>query len=105
MKEDPRDYIVPIRMNYEEKSKIQKRANEVQKNLSTFMRESALGCEIKQKPDMNFYESLKPIGKFLRTLTELERLLYHKGFIDERILNNEITEWRKFRIEIKEKFL
>ena len=41
----------------------------------------------------------------VRTLDELERLLYHKNFIDERTLNNEINEWRKFRLEIKEKYL
>ncbi len=41
----------------------------------------------------------------MRTLDELERLLYHKNFIDERTLNNEINEWRKFRLEIKEKYL
>lgn len=41
----------------------------------------------------------------MRTLTELERLLYHKNFIDERILNNEIAEWRKFRTEIRDRFL
>jgi hypothetical protein len=45
------------------------------------------------------------MGNFIRTLNELERLVYHKNFIDERILNNEITEWRKFRMEIKEKYL
>lgn len=45
------------------------------------------------------------MGKFLRTVSELERLLYHKNFIDERILNNEIAEWRKFRMEIKRKYL
>ena len=45
------------------------------------------------------------MGKFIRTLDELERLLYHRNFIDERILNNEIAEWRKFRMMIKEKYL
>lgn len=45
------------------------------------------------------------MGKFLRTLSELERLLYHKEFIDERILNREIEEWRKFRMDIKQKYL
>lgn len=41
----------------------------------------------------------------MRTLDELERLLYHKNFIDERVLNKEIKEWRKFRLDIKEKYL
>lgn len=53
-----------------------------------------------------FYDVvIKNMGKFMRTLDELERLLYHKNFIDERALNNEINEWRKFRLEIKEKYL
>lgn len=48
---------------------------------------------------------MKQIGKFLRTVDELERLLYHKNFIDERVLNREIEEWRKFRMEVKQKYL
>lgn len=106
MKEEPRDFIVPIRVNWEEKEKIKKRANSAGKNLSTFMRESALGCEIKEKPDKEFYDvTIKQMGKFMRTLSELERLLYHKGFIDERILKKEIAKWRNFRLQIKEKYL
>lgn len=45
------------------------------------------------------------MGDFTRTLNELERLLYHKKFIDERILKKEIEEWQNFRIEIKERYL
>lgn len=45
------------------------------------------------------------MGKFLRTLSELERLVYHRNFIDERKLNDEIVEWRKFRMQIKERYL
>ena len=106
MKEDPRDFIVPIRMNFSEKEKIKKRADKTGKNLSAFIRDSSLGCDIKEKPDKDFYDLvIKNMGKFIRTLDELERLLYHKNFIDERILNNEIAEWRKFRMMIKEKYL
>ena len=63
------------------------------------------GVEIKEKPDKKFYDDvIIPIGKFIRTLDELERILYHRNFIDERVLENEINEWRKFRLEIKQKF-
>ena len=106
MKEDPRDIIVPIRMNFLEKEKKKKRANKTGKNLSSFIRESALGCEIKQKPDKIFYDvTTREMGKFMRTLSELERLLYHRNFIDERILKNEIAEWRKFRTQIRDRYL
>ena len=63
-------------------------------------------CEIKENTDKDFYELvIRNMGKFIRTLDELERLLYHRNFIDERILNNEIAEWRKYRMMIKEKYL
>lgn len=48
---------------------------------------------------------MKKLGQFIKTLDELERLLYHKNFLDERILDRELNEWRKFRLEIKEKYL
>ena len=105
MKEEIREFIIPIRVSFSEKEKIRKRADMVGKNISTFIRESSLGCEIKEKPDKNFDADIKEIGKFLRTLSEIERLLYHKNFIDERLLKNEITEWRNFRMRIKEKYL
>lgn len=64
------------------------------------------GCEIKEKPDKEFYDvTMKKLGQFIKTLDELERLLYHKNFLDERILDRELNEWRKFRLEIKEKYL
>ena len=44
------------------------------------------------------------MGKFMRTLRQLESLLYHENFIDERILKQEIEEWQKFRTEIREKY-
>ena len=105
MKEEIREFIIPIRVSFSEKEMIKKRADMVGKNISTFIRESSLGCEIKEKPDKNFDADIKEIGKFLRTLSEIERLLYHKNFIDERLLKNEITEWRNFRMKIKEKYL
>lgn len=42
VKENCRDIIVPIRMNFEEKNKIKKRAEKTGKQLSTFIRDSAL---------------------------------------------------------------
>lgn len=42
LKEDPKDFIVPIRMNFNEKEKIKKRADMAGKNVSSFIRDSAL---------------------------------------------------------------
>ena len=105
MEDELREFIVPIRMNYTEKYKIKKLADKTGKKISTFIREASLGAKINEKPDKKFYDEMKQIGKFIRTLDELERIAYHKKFIDERILNDEIIAWRKFRTELKEKYL
>ena len=106
LKEDVKEFVVPIRMNFAEREMIKKRAQKTGKPVSTFIKDSAMGCEIKEKPDKDFYDSIiKPMGKFMRTLSELERLLYHENFIDERILKKEIEDWRKFRMTILEKYL
>ena len=61
---------------------------------------------ILEKADKEFSSTMKKqMRDFIRTLCELERLLYNKDFIDERVLNNEILEWRKFRMNITERYL
>lgn len=42
MKDETKDFIVPIRMTFDEKEKIKKRAKKTGKNLSQFMRDCAI---------------------------------------------------------------
>lgn len=49
LKDETREYIVPIRMTFTEKDKIKKRAEKTNKNISTFMRDSALRLWNKRK--------------------------------------------------------
>lgn len=42
LKEDPRDFIVHIRMNFKEKELIKKKAKKTDKNFSSFIRDSAM---------------------------------------------------------------
>lgn len=104
MKEETRDFTLRIRVNPTELEKIKTKANKAGKNISDFMRESALGCEIKERPDKSVYTLiLKPLNDFIRLLKELERIAYHKEFIDERILNDEIKKWQEYRTMIRER--
>ena len=106
MKDDTKYITVHIRMNDKEKNTIKKRADLAGKNFSEFVRMSAMGCEIREKADQEFSRTMKKkMTDFIRVLSQLERLLYNKDFIDERILNDEILEWRKFRLYIKERYL
>ena len=42
MKNETKDFVVPIRMSFEEKEKIKARAEKAGKNMSTFIRNAAL---------------------------------------------------------------
>lgn len=104
MKEETRDFTLRIRVNPTELEKIKAKANKAGKNVSDFMRESALGCEIKERPDHSVYPLItKPLNDFIKLLKELERVAYHKNFVDERILNEEINKWEKYRTMIRER--
>ena len=84
MKDDTKYITVHIRMNDKEKNTIKKRADLAGKNFSEFIRMSAMGCEIREKADKEFSSTMKKqMRDFIRTLCELERLLYNKDFIDE----------------------
>lgn len=104
MKEETRDFMLRIRVNSTELDKIKTRANKAGKSISSFMRESALGCEIKQRPDKSIHKLiLKPINDFIKIVKELEKSSYYNKSFDERILNEEITKWEKYRTMIKER--
>ena len=105
MSRETRNLRIEIRLNFDEKDKIQKLADKTGKNISTYMRQTALNYKIKEKPSKEFYETTKKLNNFIKLLGEMERLLYHKDFIDERLLNEEIAEWKNFRKTIRESFL
>ena len=105
MERETRDTRVEIRMNFEEKEKIKRLANLCGKTISTYMRQTALNYPIKEKPSKEFYKVTNQISSIIKLLNEMERLLYHKNFIDERLLNEQITEWKNFRKEVRDSFL
>lgn len=104
MKEETRDFMLRIRVNPTELEKIKLKANKAGKTVSNFMRESALGCEIKERPDKTVYDTIiKPLNDFIRVLNELERSSYWNKSYDERILQAEIKKWQEYRTMIRER--
>ena len=84
MKEDTKYITVHIRMNDKEKNTIKKRANLTGKSFSEFMRMSAMGCEIKEKPDQKCYDSI---------MNEIERLEFEKN--KKIIANKRVSNYLK----------
>ena len=105
MKENSRETRIEIRMNLEEKERIKRLAYKTGKSVSAYMRQTALGYKIKEKPSKEFYIAMNKLNTFIKILDEMERLLYHKNFIDERILKEELIKLKNFRKEIRENFL
>ena len=105
MKENSRETRIEIRMNLEEKERIKRLAYKTGKSVSAYMRQTALGYKIKEKPSKDFYKAMSELNTIIKILDEMERLLYHKNFIDERILKEELIKLKKFRKEIRENFL
>lgn len=105
MSRETRNLRVEIRMNFDEKDKIKELADKAGKSVSTYMRQTALGYTIKEKPSREFYDTTSKLNNFIKLLGEMERLLYHRDFVDERMLKDEIAEWKNFRKEVRESFL
>lgn len=106
MKDETREFVIPIRVTFSEKENIKARAKKVEKNTSEFMRETALGYEIKEKPDSKiFREFTKALRDVEIGLRNIGREAHNTKFIDELKLKREREECNKLIIAIKNKFL
>ncbi len=106
MEKENKEFIIPVRVSYTEKSLIRERANKTEKNISEFIRSSALGCEIKEKPDKElFKELIKEMRDIERAIRNLGREAHVLGFINEPMLERERIKWSNFIVETKQKFL
>ena len=106
MKDETREFIIPVRMTFAEKEKIKARAKKTGKTVSEFIRSSALGCELKEKPDEKLFRQLiKEMRDIERAIRNLGREAHNLQFINEKELEEERKKWSKFIIETKERFL
>lgn len=106
MDKEIRDLIIPIRVSFSEKRRMQDRAEKVGRKLSGFIRDSALGCEIIEKPDNEtFYKFIKALRSVERAMNNIGREAHTLRFFDEPVLKKEREELNRLIIEIKKSFL
>ena len=90
MNTENRDYTIPIRVSFSEREKIKNRADSVKRNVSTFMRQTALNYEIREKPERNLIIALtKELRDVERAIRNIGRIAYENDFIDEKELERE----------------
>ena len=100
-----RDRMIPIRVSYNEHKTISNRAKRVNKNVSAFMRESALGVEIKERPDDRFYECLKDLRYIRAGLKNIANTAHYTQNVDDEKYSKQIEKIDKFILDIKQKYL
>lgn len=72
-KREPKIKVIGIRVNYDELEQIDNNAKKVGLDRSTYMRLCATQKEIKEKPDAQFYDTLKDVRRLemqLRRINE-----------------------------------
>ena len=90
MKQETREFIIPVRVTFSEKKKICKNAEKVKLQVSTYMREIAMGYEMREKPDKEIiYELIKEMRDVETGIRNIGRTYYKKGFINEPFLDKE----------------
>jgi len=106
MNTENRDYTIPIRVSFSEREKIKNRADSVKRNVSTFMRQTALNYEIREKPERNLIIALtKELRDVERAIRNIGRIAYENDFIDEKELERERQNLNKIIAQVKEKLL
>ena len=106
MKKEIRDFIIPIRVTFNEKRKIKLRANRVGKNLSEYIRYSALENEIREKPDkdiiIDLTKSLRDVERAIRRISITKETT---GIVDLLLLKNQREEINNIIVNLKSKLL
>lgn len=74
-------------------------------NESDYIRNIVMGNTLKEKPDEEFYKSIKMMRSVANNLNQIAKKAHSLGFIDELTYKREVEKVDKIIDEIKEKFL
>ncbi len=61
--------------------------------------------EPKERPDSRFYEVMREVYAIGHNLNQLTAKAHSLGFIDAKILQNEMQKWNEFMLKIEHHFL
>ena len=92
-------------LNKEEKYILKLKSQSSGKNTSDFIRQLIVGCEVKEKPPIEFYEAIKQIRAIGINLNQIAKNSNAQGFVDGINLRKEIEKIDNFILEIKKEYL
>ena len=80
--------------------------NEVENDkLIAYFRKLLMEEQIKEKPDVEFYEVMKQLSKIGVNLNQIAHKANSTNNIDKDFYKSEAEEWHKFAKEVKSKYL
>ena len=63
------------------------------------------GFEPREKPDRDFYESMRQLSNIGNNINQLAAKAHSLGFIDAPMLKNEALRWHQFQADVEATFL
>ena len=63
------------------------------------------GFEPREKPDRDFYESMRQLSNIGNNINQLAAKAHSLGFIDAPMLKNEALRWHRFQAAVEATFL
>lgn len=100
-----RNKRIQIWINEEELSILQNKSSKCGVDQSTFIRNIILGYNPKEKPDKNFYDTMKVMRGISNNLNQITAKAHSLGYIDEVAYAKECQKWNEFMLDIKTKYL
>lgn len=105
MKCGNRVYKKQFWFNEEEVLTLKDKAFKAGMNESDFIRRMLLGYKLKEKPDKEFYESIKLLRNVANNLNQIAKKANTLNYIDEVAYKKETDRLHNFITDIKDKFL
>ncbi|MBQ9024386.1 MAG: plasmid mobilization relaxosome protein MobC [Bacilli bacterium] len=91
--------------NSDEDKKLKKLSKETKKCEADIIRELVMDCELKEKPDQEFYNFIRVLYGIGNNINQLSKRANTNGFIDELEYKKEKQKLDKFIDDILKKYL
>lgn len=96
---------IVFRVDDEEYEKFLQNVSKADTTKSAFLRDLINGVTIKEKPDREFYETMKQMIRIGNNLNQLTKKANSLNFIDINEYKKQSQDWNNFMNEVKKKYL
>ena len=100
-----RNVQIMFRLNEQEADQLNDLVRRSGLKRERFLRSMILGYRLCEKPAPAFYDIQKELCAIGNRVNQLAVKANALGFIDEPMLEEEVRQWRKFRLDVSKRFL